>query len=803
MTSARLKHVFLFSIAVLSGAFTGNAQDTTDQDEALTEVQGLVSFYEYMLNTVGSARSTTRDKEVIITESYKKAFLNSEVQVEDDLLPDRNAITNKNIGAYLRDVDFFFQDISFRFEEVNITKAERENGEPYYLVDFRNTIEATNLEGMPYKSTSKRFLEVNVDKDQSDLKIVSVYTTKVSREKELRNWWESLSYGWMRVFKDYVSFDTISTEVLFEIADLDSISLRENQLIQDIGPLAALKNLRHLDISDTKVGDLSPLRGAMKLESLIASNTNLVDLGALQYFDGLRSLDLSQTYVRDIAPIGRLAKLEYLNLSGTNVVMFDPISSLKNLKEVDLSHTAFSETQLLANAGNLTKANLSRTGVSDLRPIGRLTGLRELDVSETYVNDLSAFAGHPSLEWLAINQTVVNSLEPLHDAPRLKKVYADYSGVGDSNASRLMSQKPGVVVVTNSQRVMDWWRDLPGDWKAVLTKVVGVANPDKEDVIRLLNTDSLNVSKQRLVSTAPLEKFTRLRYLDVSRNLFTDFSFTNGMMELEFLRAEKLACETTIGLEQNKNLKFVILSGGIIEDIRSLQSLNKLELVDLEQTAVPEEEIKVFLDVNPGTVVIYQSEALEEWWSGLPDEWQEIFDVETPDAYHLHKLIESQSIKIENSPVTTLRPLNAMINLTEVHLSNTGIYSLIDLVGHDKLERIVCKNGPLSDLESIERHPFLKYLDISNTAVSDLRPLAQCRALEDLNCSGTNIKKLKGITDLKNLSKLNISNTRVWQLDRLYDIRTLKSLVCYNTRIRSHKIEEFKGVFPDCQVTYY
>src|SRR5690349_6002735 len=66
-------------------------------DEVADEkkVRDMVGFLEYMLNTLGSSGTPTRDKEVLITESYSKIFRDSKVQIEDDLDEDRVVITNK------------------------------------------------------------------------------------------------------------------------------------------------------------------------------------------------------------------------------------------------------------------------------------------------------------------------------------------------------------------------------------------------------------------------------------------------------------------------------------------------------------------------------------------------------------------------------------------------------------------------------------------------------------------------------------------------------------------------------------
>ena len=47
-----------------------------------------------------------------IAVNYTKFFRDEDVQVEDDLIDERETVTNKNVQAYLKDVDFFFKNVS-------------------------------------------------------------------------------------------------------------------------------------------------------------------------------------------------------------------------------------------------------------------------------------------------------------------------------------------------------------------------------------------------------------------------------------------------------------------------------------------------------------------------------------------------------------------------------------------------------------------------------------------------------------------------------------------------------------------
>ena len=80
------------------------------------DARSLVDFTEYMLNVLGDPKASASEKDEIIRFSYRKAFRDSEVQVEDDLVIGRNNVTQKDIQAYLKDVTFFYKQVEFKFE---------------------------------------------------------------------------------------------------------------------------------------------------------------------------------------------------------------------------------------------------------------------------------------------------------------------------------------------------------------------------------------------------------------------------------------------------------------------------------------------------------------------------------------------------------------------------------------------------------------------------------------------------------------------------------------------------------------
>lgn len=796
---------FLFLVVFIFSAQVGQAQTTADTTRQYNEVRSLVNFFEYMLNSIGSAQTPTRDKEVIIKQSYGKIFSSGDVQIEDDLILDRKAITNKDVSAYLRDVDFFFKEIQFDFQNIEIRKMEKEDNSIYFLVSFENSVNGTTLNGEKHSSLKKRFMEVNLKEETGDLKIVSVYSTKVSRERELQLWWESLSYAWIREFKKYVPFDSITDQTLLEIASIDSLNLSGNQFILDLGPLTALRDLTVLDISDTKISEIRPLRYAKNLRKLAASGTPILDISTLQYFEKLTHLDLSQTELLDIAVLERLNQLRYLDLSHTAAYFFEPLKQLNSLVEINLSGTVFSEPSLLSSHLSLTIVDLSETSISHLETFDQLRRMKHLNVSETGIEDLKSLEGHPQLEVLFINRTSVSNLDPLINIPNLKKVYADFTGITEQMASAFMAgKKNNAVVVTNSERIMDWWKNLSANWRIIFTQIMQKDNPQKEDIVKLINLDSLDLSHKKLYEPDPLKKFQRLRYLDVSGNLFTGFEFTEKMDDLEILKGSDLPVESTLGLRKNRQLKVLILERSLLKDIKPLVYLNKLEVLNIDDTHVPEKQITPFIIANPATVVIFQSEKLHNWWKDLSPEWKNIFGINDPDSYGLHQLIQRKELSISGQAISSLAALSVFVHLEKIVLDKLNILNMADLYeDHKNLIHLTCTNTPLQTIEGIRKLPKLQSLNISNTAVGDLRALEGLVSLKNVNCSGTGIKNLKGISGLYGLESLDISNTRIWKLARLSEIKNLQTLICYNTRLRQHEVEEFKNQFPDCEVTFY
>ena len=314
--------IFLFELP--AGVDAQHAKPDVKKHEQ--KVKDMVAFLEYVLNTLGSASTSARDKDVLITESYTKIFRDAKVQIEDDLVEKRNVITNKDVQAYLKDVDFFYDNLKFEFTIKDIQGKVNANDRLFYKVSLLRNMQGTTVEGKLVNNTIPRYIEINYDPKDQDLKIVSIYTNEFDEKEGLTNWWKQLSFEWQSIFQRKLNIsDSVDLADIRNIASIESLDLSGNQYIQNIEPLTQLSSLQALNLSNTNVTDLSPIRNLTELVELNLANTKLQDISALKYSDKLVRLNINGTAVDDIQVLERMTRLENLEMKGTNVTDFTPL----------------------------------------------------------------------------------------------------------------------------------------------------------------------------------------------------------------------------------------------------------------------------------------------------------------------------------------------------------------------------------------------------------------------------------------------------------------------------------------------
>ena len=190
-----MKKTAFLSILLLGLAFGGHAQKLSKDEIAKyeNEIKTMITYLEETMNFIGDSTSSALEKEIVFTESWSKVFTDDKVQVEDDLDVNRNTPINKDVQAYLKDIDFFYKWATFKFDLQSIANNKRDDGSIFFKVTLTRHLTGKTVTEEQVDNVRNRFVEINLDRQNNSLKIASIYTTKINEKEALREWWNGVA----------------------------------------------------------------------------------------------------------------------------------------------------------------------------------------------------------------------------------------------------------------------------------------------------------------------------------------------------------------------------------------------------------------------------------------------------------------------------------------------------------------------------------------------------------------------------------------------------------------------------------
>lgn len=780
------------------------------------QAEQIVKFYENTLNFLASKSNPVKEKEIIVNNSYQKFFWNDKVQIEDDLDDHRLVPLYKDVQAYLSDVDFFFRRARFSYQVQNVDVKTNIDQQTYFFITANRNLSGITVDGDSVNSNKVRYFEINYDDSKQELKIVSIYTTKLNEKEDLRNWWNGLPAEWKSIFgkdllvKEGLPLSSVShfndtvaivddlpvrlTDsriygLFLKIVDSKELDLSGNTSITDLTPLSKLSSLVSLNISNTGISDLMPLRNLNSLVSLNCSNTKVNTLEPLRYCTHIRDLNLAGTPLSDLSTIAYFPALETLDISATQVADLSPLTGLTGLKEL----------------------RLSATGVNDLAPLAGMTTLTMLDFSETGVADISPLKDLKSLVKIWFNKTPVKTLTPLETLTTLQSVYCDNTSIGKSGAVSYMLGHPGVVVIFATAELNAWWDRMPFEWKKVFS-TYGTINdpPAKEQLHALMTIDSINIEGREVINTLdPLVQLPLLSKLRCSYTSVADLTPLTDLDMLSYLDISNTKVESLDPLKDHFHLTTLLLDNTAVKSLEAVNGLESLELVRADNTGLLLADGNAFIDKHPDCRFVFQTFENKSWWESLDGSWREALLKQAgltgdPDKFGLQKIAGLESLVINQNPgIVFLQPVLYLSRLKELRFSDTRVTTLEPLRQMNWITTLGFPKNPIVDLSPLGGLTQLKELDFENTQVEDLQPIMNLVNLQVLKLSGTPVKSLKYIALMKSLNVVDLYNTRISSLDVLDKLPELKSIKIFNTKISDKKVAAFRLKHPGCEVVYY
>ena len=173
-----------------------------------------------------------------------------------------------------------------------------------------------------------------------------------------------------------------------EISDGDVVVVMlRGTKVENLAFLEKMQGVQALDIGDTAVSDLRPLKG-LKLVEFYMENTKVQDISPLRGMP-LQKLYLSGSPVRDLGPLdgAPLVELNAVSILATDIT---PLARCP-IQMLWLTGTPVENISALKTIP-LVSVTLHRTKVKDLSPLTG-TALQRLHIAETPVEDLSPLKG--------------------------------------------------------------------------------------------------------------------------------------------------------------------------------------------------------------------------------------------------------------------------------------------------------------------------------------------------------------------------------------------------------------------------
>ena len=277
-----------------------------------------------------------------------------------------------------------------------------------------------------------------------------------------------------------------------------SIRLRGTQ-ISDIGPLADLPWLEHLDLTETGISDVASLARIVSLRRLDLMNTKVFDISPLSSLTSLHILDLMNTEVSDLSPLSDLRSLAWIDVSGTAVSSVQSLRHLTRLTHLRCARTTLTDLSPLIGATSLRMLDLTETKVTDVSPISGFRLLERVDLMDSSVSDIQPLAGLVSLDSLDLMNTPVKDLTPLQRL--LSLTHLDLKGTEVSDITPLRELKSLSFLNLMNTQVSD---------------VRALMNLSSLDYLDLMNTPVSDVSA--------LSRLSYLTWLDLSGTAVSDIA---------------------------------------------------------------------------------------------------------------------------------------------------------------------------------------------------------------------------------------------------------------------------------------
>lgn len=200
-------------------------------------------------------------------------------------------------------------------------------------------------------------------------------------------------------------------------ATIDAVIKAAND---DLCGAAATKASRMdpLDLSDSGITDLRPLRRLGGVANINLSGNRIEDVSILATMPSLTSIDLSRNPITSVESLSGLQKLRTLVVSSTRLEDFTSLENLSSLSTLYAESLAIVDTTPLGSLTSLRELSLASCDIKTLNGLENLSSLRDLNLSNSLVEDISVISSLTTINSLEASGTPVSEAATIENCPQ-------------------------------------------------------------------------------------------------------------------------------------------------------------------------------------------------------------------------------------------------------------------------------------------------------------------------------------------------------------------------------------------------
>ena len=238
---------------------------------------------------------------------------------------------------------------------------------------------------------------------------------------------------------DGVDLSTANLSQLMQLTNLRTLDLSHTKLTE-ISGLAGLTRLTSLNLQFNAITSISALSDMTQLQYLNLGFNEITDISALVSLNSLQELYLDANTISTISTLSGKTTLTKLYLDDNQLSSINALSGLTNLTHLGLGYNQLGSVNALSGLSKLQVLVLDANNLSNISSLARLTALQRLYLRGNLLTDVTSLSGLTGLQILELGFNQLANAAPLSQLTNLTQLGLDFNAFTNVSALSGMTQ---------------------------------------------------------------------------------------------------------------------------------------------------------------------------------------------------------------------------------------------------------------------------------------------------------------------------------------------------------------------------